>query len=265
MSFGRVVPGDFAQTRAALGRLEANLTQATTDAAALDACRDIIIWGGGNIGPDGAWGHLTEIARKGSLRQYLDRAKQELALHKVPKSVAHPGGSFASITEMNAMLTKVHSLYSGDGLPIYDSRLAGAIATIIETWRQVAGKANEPLPSKLSFKSTPERRLRDDSGGMAPPRRTADARYPGCKAPGAMPAAAAQRAITWSSAKVRLGWLLWEMLVNPSPAGMRALEACLFMAGYDCRAINPEHAALGCRAQQGAPGGAAPDGIPLAA
>lgn len=250
MSFGDMMTGDLAETSRVLALLEANLKAATNTSSALAACHDIIIWGGGSRhalrpSPVGATRFLTGLG--GGLVQYLADAKRQLDL---AGAVVPRAGTFPGILEMGAMLTKIHSLYSSDGLPIYDSRVGGAIATIIETWRQSTGRAHTPLPEELCFPST-----------EAAPRRRVTARYPGCIAPPSITRNsqhAAARACAWSSAKVRLGWLLSDLLTQPNPKAIRSLEACLFMAGYNCEGINPRALAVH--------GGVNPGGaLPLAA
>lgn len=55
------------------------------------------------------------------------------------------------IEEMNSMLTKVHAFFALDGLPIYNSRVAAAIATLIELWRTESGRIQQTLPDPLKF------------------------------------------------------------------------------------------------------------------
>lgn len=43
------------------------------------------------------------------------------------------------IGRMNSTLAKVHALYATDGLPIYDSRVAGAVASLVELWEREHG------------------------------------------------------------------------------------------------------------------------------
>lgn len=222
--------GSFAETRAKLEALSNQITKATTDAAALAACESILRWGGDRNSTVGA---LPFLQSQPSVLSYLNAVKAELALKT---AVVPPTGSLQAVVAMNSMLTKVHSLNSGDGLPIYDSRVAGAIATLVETWRLTLVPLDKPLPKALSFPEV-------GAGGQ---RRSVHARYPESVKPPTLYYAtgsqSAERAMViakeWASAKVRLGWLLSELLAEPTPSGLRSLEACLFMAGYDCARIN---------------------------
>lgn len=220
--------GNFAETRAMLENLSHGITMASNDAEALAACENITRWGGDRNSNVGA---LRFLRSQASVLQYLNAVKADLALQT---AVVRPAGELPAVLAMNSMLTKVHALNSGDGLPIYDSRVAGAIATLVETWRHEEGRAGEPLPAALLFPAV-------GGGGH---RRSVQARYPESINPPTLYYSAGneERAICtakeWASAKVRLGWLLSELLIEPSPSGIRSLEACLFMAGYDCSGIN---------------------------
>ena len=225
-----MISGSFAETRAKLESLSGSLAAARNDAEALAACGDILRWGGDRNAKVGA---LPFLQSQASVLSYLNAVKGTLTLQT---AVIPPNGNLPAVIAMNSMLTKVHAFYAGDGLPIYDSRVAGAIATLVETWRTTQGLTGEPLPPALSFPEV-------GAGGH---RRSVRARYPDSIKPATLhyvtDSQSAERAIrtarTWAAAKVRLGWLLSELLVKPSPAGIRSLEACLFMAGYDCAAIN---------------------------
>lgn len=219
--------GNFKETRCVVKRMSDALSTAATDEAAASACGDILTWGGER---DRTTGARAFLASRPSLRHYLGGVQADLALNVATL----PFGVSSQVLAMNSMLSKVHAFNAGDGLPIYDSRVAGAIATVIETWRQQTRPA-QPLPDVLTFPAA-------GGGGF---RRHVHSRYPGCPDPGTIhyapqssPARTAHNAWRWSSAKVRLGWLLSRLLVNPTPAGLRSLEACLFMAGYDCSGIN---------------------------
>lgn len=222
--------GGFAETRVKLESLSNGIKKARNDAEALAACESILRWGGDRNLKVGA---LPFLRSQASVLRYLNAVKADLALRTAVVQIAD---ELPAILAMNSMLTKVHAFNSGDGLPIYDSRVAGAIATLVETWRREDGRASEPLSAALMFPEV-------GAGGN---RRSVHARYPGSVKPAALYYSAGshskERAIRtakeWASAKVRLGWLLSELLNEPSPLGIRSLEACLFMAGYDCAGIN---------------------------
>lgn len=225
-----MVTGDFAETRAVVAGLARGITEARTRQAAIEACEAILQWGGDRNSKVGATPFLHT---RPDLVGYLASVKRALTLETAAISEA---GSLGAVLGMNAMLTKVHAFNSSDGLPIYDSRVAGAMATVVETWRRDTGRVELPLPEALTFPEV-------GGGGR---RRSVVARYEGCKRPGSLyyatkahdEAHVLAQARGWASAKVRLGWLLSELLEQPTPSGMRSLEACLFMAGYDCAGIN---------------------------
>lgn len=221
--------GDFAETRATITGLTQAIRGARTRESAVAAIERILWWGGNR---NSAVGALPFLLARPDLVGYLDQVKAALSLEQ---AVAAPDG-LTVVLGMNSMLTKVHAFNSEDGLPIYDSRVAGAIATLVESWRQARGFEGQPLPAALSFPAV-------GGGGE---RRRVRSRFPGCIAPPALyyggksqsTDVVLRSARVWASAKVRLGWLLAELLVKPTPEGMRSLEACLFMAGYDCTNIN---------------------------
>lgn len=259
--------GDFAETCQVLDQLSYRVRTAQTTAAAMAACDDVIVWGGGGrhmrrSNPVGAAPFLRNV-NGGALLSYLSTVKGVLELKR--PNVTIPLPTNAGIKDMNAMLSKVHALYADDGLPIYDSRVASATTTIVESWRQDTGRVREEFPPALIFPLT------DHEYAKRKPRRTPAARYPGCVVPPYINRAdSAAQTRDWSSAKVQLGWLLSEMLEDPNPAGMRAMEACLFMAGYDCSGIDWPVNASGQavpRAASGAAGSGAAGsgGLPLAA
>jgi len=137
---------------------------------------------------------------------------------------------------MNSMLTKVHALAASDGLPIYDSRVAVAIASLVELYRRQNPCQWTQVPENLRFPSLD--RTRDVTA---------------CFAQALSHGSCAQRGPNttrpWASAKVRLGWLLnasleksqqlsSEELGGETMRGrMHAFEAGLFMIGYDARCL----------------------------
>ena len=222
--------GSFAETRARVEILSRGITEARNDAEALAACEDILRWGGDRNSSVGA---LPFLRAQPSVCRYLNAVKAYLAFEA---AIVAPASGLRAVLAMNSMLTKVHAFNSGEGLPIYDSRVAGAIATVIETWRCAEGRTEEPLSAALLFPAV-------GAGGH---RRSVHARYPGSVMPATLyygtkrqsTMRALRTAREWASAKVRLGWLLSELLEEPTASGIRSLEACLFMGGYDCASIN---------------------------
>lgn len=134
--------GTFAETRSAQQPRPRD-HRATTDAEALSACKRILVWGGDRRPTEGA---LPLLEAQQDLLGYLHAVKASLSLDT---AVVPPGGTFPTVLAMNSMLTKVHAFISADGLPIYDSRVAGAAASLVEAWRQEEGTAHAPLPAPL--------------------------------------------------------------------------------------------------------------------
>lgn len=222
--------GDWADTKthlAALADALRSAVQRDSDPDTLVACREILRWGGNRNWNTGAYPFLSARAASGVLCQYLKDTGAAFALDTADvDAIVQPGEM------LNSMLTKVHALYAEDGLPIYDSRVAAAIASLVEMWRLATGKSGDPLPVPLTFPATTASR-------------TVRGLFPHARSPGVMAYGAPETAGQWASAKVRLGWImesiLWKMpslLSNcctaPSLADrMHAFEASLFMVGYD--------------------------------
>lgn len=227
--------GDWSETRHRLLTL-ANALKAAVgandDVAALNACREILAWGGNRDWAKGAFPFLQARANAGSLCRYLRDTRQAFALATADTDRLCP-----PVELLNSMLTKVHALCSSDGLPIYDSRVAAAIASLVEMSRNQAGKAGTPLPAALAFPATTQTR-------------TVRHAFPDAVAPGVMLYGASATCPQWASAKVRLGWLIQAVLeqcpgmfsaCSATPTlgdRMHAFEASLFMIGYDVACLS---------------------------
>jgi hypothetical protein len=219
--------GDWAECSAVLQGLSNALKAALaagSNQRTLDVCKDILAWGGNRAWDRGAWPFLQQTQ---GVSGYLQTCRVALDL-----SSANIGRLAPRVLHMNSMLTKVHALASDDGLPIYDSRVAAAIAVLVELWRRSKGLWQSPLPDALIFPSV--------YGGRSVLDVFGDAVSPGVLT--GIPTQANQ----WASAKVRLGWLMQNLLTKnnkwfadePSCQGriqgrMHAFEAALFMLGYD--------------------------------
>lgn len=206
---------------------------APSDAAAFDACCSIFEWGGERNKKVGARPFLeSKISVQNGLCDYLNQVHGAVGLAYADVS------SLSVVQEMNSMLTKVHALAAVDGLPIYDSRVAAAIACLVEIYRHNTGLAWAEVPEFLSFPAIPEdakhdRRhvgaLREDKSLIPKP--------------GFIRYQDRQRAIRWMSASIRLGWLIEAVLsrrpniLKQQVSRMHAFEACLFMMGYDVRCL----------------------------
>lgn len=219
--------GSWEETVATLGALRNSIRAARDDQTMLAACRAILAWGGNRNWNTGAWPFLQAKGEQQELTRYIQMAREWFRLDQVILHAQPP------IELMNAMLTKVHALASPDGLPIYDSRVAAAIASLVEMWRRQADGVNA-LPDKLAFPSTD-------------PDRTVNHLFDDAPAPRILRHGATNpQAMTrhWTEAKVRLGWLIGAILdANPhllagqAENRMHAFEASLFMIGYDVRCL----------------------------
>jgi hypothetical protein len=222
--------GDWPETKMRLADLSGALRNAVrsgNNSTTLNACRDILVWGGNRDWNVGAWPFLAGMATAETLCQYIADTGASFSLATGRLSALAP-----PVGLMNSMFTKVHALYAGDGLPIYDSRVAAATATFVEMWRVDTGKSGTPLPPALAFPATTTSR-------------TVHRLFPNADHPGVMAYGAPGTITQWSSAKVRLGWVM-EGVLNTLPGlfsdccktpsladRMHAFEASLFMIGYD--------------------------------
>lgn len=227
----RMVKGDFSETQQRLAALAGTLRRAVASGdsqATLEACVGVMRWGGDRNAKRGAQRFLVN---KSSVTQpgicgYLSTANKALVLSTADTSA----DGLAPIELMNAMMVKIHSLLSADGLPIYDSRVAAAIACLVEIWRRQLPVHEQNLREQLKFPTTRE------SG------RTVRALFKDAPQPGWLDYGR-QSTRNWTSATVRLGWILTEILRNRAKklfvkhgslsARIRALEAALFVIGYD--------------------------------
>jgi hypothetical protein len=226
--------GDWSETKTRLTALSVALRAAVgrSHSDTLNACRDILKWGGNRNSKVGAWPFLAGMATAETLCQYMTVTGASFSLATARLSALTP-----PVGLMNAMLTKVHALYALDGLPIYDSRVAAAIASLVEMWRVDTGKSGTPLPPALAFPATAASR-------------TVLRLFPNADHPGVMVYGAPGIITQWSSAKVRLGWVM-ESVLNKLPGlfsdccktpsladRMHAFEASLFMIGYDVTCLD---------------------------
>lgn len=229
--------GDWASTKDFLKGLALALRSALAaddQDAVLRICLDIVDWGGDRNGEAGATPFLAGLHAQGALGGYLGGARGALRL-----DAARILPGWQPVRKMNSMLTKVHALAADDGLPIYDSRVAAAVATLVEMWRREQGDWARKPPAALAFPATL-------------PGRTVRHAYPDARGPGQMSYEQRHEGATahkWSSAKLRLGWLMRAVLER-HPAlfaaqgalaeRMHAFEAALFMIGSDVRCLRPQ-------------------------
>lgn len=212
--------GNWTETKAEIARYRRDLHNALlarNQQKLLAVCAEIVRWGGDRNPNRGA---MPFLRAQQDLAGYLDVSSSALLLDSADTT------QLGAVERMNSMLTKVHAFVAKDGLPIYDSRVAAAIAGLLECYRQSGANADwTEVPDALSFPALMTSRTVFDLNAEAPDH-------------GMM----AYRTDVWASAKVRLGWLLRRVLEKNAtlfqdegslPARMHAFEASLFMLGYD--------------------------------
>lgn len=184
---------DWPETQHSLRLLSTTLKDQLRDGGSTeDVCEAILRWGGDRNPRLGAGPFLR---KQHSLGQYLLSARQELQL-------AHADlEGLGAVQKMNSMLTKVHALAADDGLPIYDSRVAAAIATLVEIFRSCEKLPWSSIPEVLRFPSVDD--VRDVS-----------AVYSNALTHGSVAQRNAEAAHRWTEAKVRLGWILAQTLIE---------------------------------------------------
>lgn len=223
---------DWSSTKSSINHLRLLLVNAQNDADLLKACHGVLEWGGERNPNYGARPFLTQKAQQQQLKKYLLDCREALSLETANLK------NLGVVTNMNAMLTKVHAFYADDGLPIYDSRVAGAVAMLVEIFRSTyyANKWLHMIPSILEFPVA-------DQARRIPTNYKIDA-VP-------VPILTTNNQHLWVSAKVRLGWLAHGILAKLAAQGedwfkneptladkCRALEACFFMLGYDLQWVS---------------------------
>lgn len=220
----RIVSDGWVGTEASLELLRDRLLAALAigcEQTTYRACLAVLEWGGVH----GAIPFLNGLCHQGQLVAYLTDCKP---LFDLEGSQRLSDLNKQSIRRFDAGLTKIHSLIDGNGSPIYDSRVGAAIAMLYALYRQGAtvpcvlyfptGSARGAQvrdPGRLGYKSAPQFFTR----GVPPER--------------------------WAQSQLELGWILQETLRRSSlfsgslATRCRALEAALFMIGYDLRCLTP--------------------------
>lgn len=224
--------GNWSETKNRLTKLGSelrNAVEANDNEIVFQTCCKIFEWGGERNSNNGARPFIQKKFRNHSLCQYIAHTGKLFSLTTANEA------DLTYIEDMNAMLTKVHALYAIDGLPIYDSRVAATIGSLVELWRQDKGLSKNPLPNLLSFPTTDSKRTvrkAFETANYIPPIIRYNPKYKD------------KNTALWSTAKVRLGWIMQELLektenIFPNEDNrMHALEACLFMIGYNVSCLN---------------------------
>ncbi|WP_350616273.1 hypothetical protein [Pseudomonas sp. HY7a-MNA-CIBAN-0227] len=220
--------GDWTSVSAKLLTLRTDLRQAAgnggTQAATYDACRAILKWG--NVENKWSVDFLEDLRDREDLVGYLNRMKPLLALNGT-QSICDLNPK--SVLKFNSGLTKIHALMDTTGSPIYDGRVGAAAAMLYHLYRashQAKGAANHDQfgwgegqsytlrdPKYLKYLGTPELKTKDGD--------------------------------IWAQRQLKLGWIIQAVLTMnkglfpglPMADRCHALEAGLFMVGYDLRAV----------------------------
>lgn len=224
---------DWPSTRQSLQAL-ARFLQAAIESGdqqrALNACLCILKWGGDRNARNGATPVLKKLAAENQLVEYLCSTRRSFDLESCNLT------ELSSIQFAGSMWTKIYALNSKDGLPIYDSRVGAAMAALVELFRVQTDRNWQSVPDELKFKIE---RYRNRTVGRLQPMSIS---------PGHLRRSSPNFAEEWSSATVRLAWLIQAILERqPSlyaleemqPGKMHAFEATLFVIGYDTKSLAP--------------------------
>ncbi len=202
-------------------QLQHALTPQLNDPAACVAAIDVMTWGGvraGNV----RWLHSNQA----ELANLLSKTRDALNANDTDHSDLNDSG-----LRFNAGMTKVYSLLS-DSLIIYDSRVAAALGWTVTKYCQDKGMSQ--VPAELSFAWAPAKTA---PGHPDPKRRNPSVgtlKFPSL--------AAGARHAGWN---LKASWLLSAVLASPAAKDskftqnnlpqkqLRAIEAALFMIGYD--------------------------------
>lgn len=221
-----VKSANWIETKGSLSKLRGWLTESVQSAnqeQTLAASKAVLQWGGVR----GAREFLDELCRAKKLVAHL-RTVQALLAVNGPPTQRIEDVTAAKIKKFDSGLTKIHALLDGDGSPIYDSRVAGAISLLYTLFRETCPASVE---GALEFPCGTARgdQLRNP-GDL------------GFKRAKVLYSETAHH--EWAQVQLKLGWLFWGLLTK-SPglfakegdlqARAHALEASLFMVGYDLR------------------------------
>lgn len=223
---------NWSSTKASLKKLSERIKAAVdsdNEQAAFQICQSILRWGGNRNPRVGAMPELVQLKAAHGLVDYLRASRSIFRLADYNLQ------SLSSIEFAGSMWTKIYALNAADGLPIYDSRVGAAAAALVEVYRIHTNRNWDAVPQELSF---PIERYQN---------RTVTRLNPAGAPPSHLNRSRRKQFIhAWSSATVRLAWLMQAILERRTElfAGeggtlsrMHAFEASLFMIGYDTKAL----------------------------
>lgn len=222
----------FASNAEALQALQGNLVDSLgpdgSDAKALEATIEVMRWGGVSAG-NVKWLNNNKVGLSGMLRDIREALNAGDTQDNRLRSES---------LRFNAGMTKVYSLICDDFI-IYDSRVAAALGWAVVQFCNASGKAT--IPAALKFPWAP---AHEGPNAQAPKQRNpsqGELLFPLLRS-GSMHA-------EWN---LKASWLLRAVLDHPNVAqsgftqnpipgdnALRALEAALFMIGYDLPSAPP--------------------------
>ncbi len=225
----KIASSDWDSTKKSLSRLSKWLNDAVNSGdqkQTFDASLAVLKWGG----VSGASRLMRQLYENNKLIAYLKTVKDLLAVN------SDASQSLTSITSKNILkfdsgLTKIHALHENDGSPIYDSRVAAAISLLYQLYRETAPSS---VKSSLSFPCGSARGDQLRNPGDLGFKKSRAFYYE-------------IAAHEWAQTQLQLGWIFSDLLQkNPMlfqkegdlAARAHALEASLFVIGYDLRCFN---------------------------
>lgn len=215
---------DFSANMVALSHLRNNLVSALSpqtgsDTAMRDSAIDVMTWGGvrpGNV----MW-----------LQNQHDGLKNLVAQVQVVLNSQNTVNIPRNNLRFNSGMTKVYSLICNDFI-IYDSRVAAALGWAVTKFCQETGLAT--VPSELAFPWAPAKESNEQPNPKRRDPSIGNLRFP--------PLRPGNQHATWN---LKASWLLKDALerapdgeFNRAADPLRALEAALFMIGYDLPSLS---------------------------
>ena len=205
--------GSFEANQGELDRLAVDIRRARDDNdqnGFLEAARGVLRWGG------------TERSNKDTLR---DLGGTALSVFRKASALLDPSHADTSrldgVRYMNAGWTKVYALML-DGFPIYDGRVGAAMGYLVQRYCVSAHVCSVPSQLRFRWGAAQGRQNRNPS--------TCSLRFP--RFTYASPR-------TWAECNLWAAWILGEVCREgrfgglPPHCQLRALEAALFMIGYE--------------------------------
>lgn len=217
---------NWAETRALLGCLSSDLKGSldkNDSSAAQQACFNILKWGGDRNHRVGATQDIIRLHNAGNLVSYLKFSRDFFSRSIISEQ------DLICVPHTGSMWTKIYALNSHDSLPIYDSRVAMALVGILHSFIKSKGIndfSNDLLKFRVPVGTNWERNKKSGVNFDTVEKISKDHPY-------------------WSIDTLKLSWLSELVLARsdlfsdqgPLSARKHALEATLFMIGYDLKSI----------------------------